>query len=961
MSDPRSTAKNNLLDDMLGDFLDESDQHIAQLNKNLLQLDEWVQTLGADHHERCEENLLNEMFRAAHSLKGLSGMLGLNDINQLTHKIENVFDAARQDQLTFTRDVTDLIFMGVDQLVAMVELLKEPGGEPVDCDAVLEAIRRILQKAGAERKLGTQADAQRVFDVEPVGIQAPTTTAATETASETASAPPADPLEGLQDDANIPQKYLSMFVDEAEVSLEGLSSGLLALEGGHGIEALRRLLGIAHKVKGSAASVGLNRLAKLAHLMEDLLEDLVSSGGTLAAPVADVLLKCTDGLQHRIADLKSGVSRPDPLGPLAVALLAARAGTFGSRTTFVGHVTFQAGLTSATLKAQLICEKLAKLGELHECDPTVADLDRIDTLSCFRFRVTTDQSRETILGHVRLAGVTEACVDPLGAAPAQADSQPDKSSRAVTARGPVPTPTAATPEPNRSATGNDSAPADLDAAAASAPDNPRPSASATSAGAKPSGGTASQRATETIRVDTDRLDQLMDLAGQLVINRAQFTQIGDKLKTAIDCNQSTHALNKISSQLDKIGSRSALRIDSQHLAAELEVVRGQVRRIRNDLEPLRREVQTLNQARDCARELFEAIHQLDRVSDGIQKGVMDIRMVAVGPLFARFSRVVRDIARASSKEIRLDIVGEKTELDKRMIDELGDPLVHLVRNSADHGIESPAEREASGKPRQGVVTLEALHRGNSIVIEVRDDGKGLDTDRILRKALDKGLLTEADAQRMSPRQIQQLIWEPGLSTAQQVTDFSGRGMGMDIVKTKIEELSGAVDIWSVQGQGTTITLKLPLTLAILPSLMVDIAGDVFAMPMEAVVEIASLRGDQVATVHGHPMAIVRGRVIPFVRLHDVLAFHGLQTRDEASAAAAETTLVVVTDAGREIAMAVDRVIGEGDVVIKSIAENYKNVAGIAGASVRGDGRVALILDVPALIETISQRPTHAIR
>ena len=297
---------------------------MPQLNKNLLQLDEWVQTLGADHHERCEENLLNEMFRAAHSLKGLSGMLGLSDINQLTHKIENVFDAARQDQLTFTRDVTDLIFMGVDQLVAMVGLLKEPGGEPVDCDAVLEAIRRILQKAGADENWGRRPM--------PAGLRCRTRQrlgchghcghghrVSNDRWPDTASVLPADPLDGLKDDENIPQKYLSMFVDEADASLEGLSSGLLALEGGHGSDALRRLLGIAHKVKGSAASVGLNRLANLAHLMEDLLEDLVSSGGTLVAPVADVLLKCTDGLQQRIADLKSGVTRPDPLGPLASA------------------------------------------------------------------------------------------------------------------------------------------------------------------------------------------------------------------------------------------------------------------------------------------------------------------------------------------------------------------------------------------------------------------------------------------------------------------------------------------------------------------------------------------------------------------------------------------------------------------------------------------------------------------
>ena len=244
MSDSRSTAKNNLLDDMLGDFLDESDQLIAQLNENLLQLDEWVQTLGADHHERCEENLLNEMFRAAHSLKGLSGMLGLSDINQLTHKIENVFDAASQDQLTFTRDVTDLIFMGVDQLVAMVGLLKEPGGEPVDCDAVLESIRRILQKAGAERKLGTQADAQQAFDAGLGDVwrrhrsTAPRTLRTPNTShSDTVSVHSlADPLEDSKTTSNIPQKYLSMFVDEADASLEGLSSGLLALEGGHGRE-----------------------------------------------------------------------------------------------------------------------------------------------------------------------------------------------------------------------------------------------------------------------------------------------------------------------------------------------------------------------------------------------------------------------------------------------------------------------------------------------------------------------------------------------------------------------------------------------------------------------------------------------------------------------------------------------------------------------------------------------------
>ena len=319
------------------------------------------------------------------------------------------------------------------------------------------------------------------------------------------------------------------------------------------------------------------------------------------------------------------------------------------------------------------------------------------------------------------------------------------------------------------------------------------------------------------------------------------------------------------------------------------------------------------------------------------------------PLCA-FKRTVRDITHATAKQARLEIRGENTELDKRMIDELGDPLVHLVRNSVDHGIEPPDVREAAGKPREGTVTLDAFHRGSSIVIEVRDDGKGLDAERILRKCLEKGLVSKADAEKMTPQQIYQKIWEPGLSTAETVTEVSGRGMGMDIVKSKIEELSGTVEINSVAGQGTTITIKLPLTLAILPSLLVEIRGDVFAIPLEAVVEIVSVAQQEVNSVQGRQMARVRERVISLFRLGEVLSFHGRE--EETACQAAETTLVIVGEAGREVGLAVDRVIGEEEVVIKSIAENFTNVLGIAGASILGDGRVSLILDIAGLVEIL---------
>jgi two-component system chemotaxis sensor kinase CheA len=932
MRDPQKDGKDDLLDGLLGDFLDESDQLLTQLNARLLQLDEWVRTLDDDHQGPCDPSLLNEMFRAAHSLKGLSAMLGLTDINNLTHKIENVFDAARKNELTLNGDVTELVFRGLDHLVALVDRLKEPGGEPVDSSAVQDAIRRLLQTAGVERKQSSQADAERAMraDSSPPATdpQAAGETACVAALPATPDVGPAgdpDPLDDIHDEAEIPDKYLSIFIDETETSLEGLTGALLALEGGAEGDDLKGLMGSAHKIKGSAASIGLNRIAKLAHLMEDLLEELIQSSGSLSAGLTDVLLKCTDALQQHVTAMKQGSPRSDHFGQLARELLAARSPSSptaaGGRVTYAGEVTFEPSLPAAGLKAQILHERLAKIGELFACDPSPEKLDGIEHLDSFRFRLTTDQPLAAVKDRLRVAGVLETSVEPLEETPrTRVPAEPAPAETAAKAADAAITTPAAGPGP----TGQEH---------------------------EPRGSDSPQRPTETVRVDIDRLDHLMDLAGQLVINRAQFAQLGDKLRAVLGHKHSAQALNRVSAELERMGGQIALRPDGEHSAGALEGMYGHVRRIQNVLEPLRREVQASSQAHDLVEDLFEAIHQLGRVSDGIQQSVMDTRMVPIGPLFTRFKRVVRDITRSTGKQARLEIRGENTELDKRMIDELGDPLVHLVRNSVDHGIELPEVREAAGKPREGTVTLDALHRGNSIVIEVRDDGRGLDADRILRKCLEKGLVSKADAEKMTPQQIYQKIWEPGLSTAEKVTEVSGRGMGMDIVKSKIEQLSGTADINSVPGQGTTITLKLPLTLAILPSLMVEIHGDVFAIPLEAVVEIVSVARNQVSSVQGRQMASVRGRVVSLLRLGDLLAFHGGGETSQSP----DTTLVIVGETGEEVGLAVDRVIGEEDVVIKSIAENFENVRGIAGASILGDGRVSLILDIPALVAIVSNK------
>ena len=335
-------------------------------------------------------------------------------------------------------------------------------------------------------------------------------------------------------------------------------------------------------------------------------------------------------------------------------------------------------------------------------------------------------------------------------------------------------------------------------------------------------------------------------------------------------------------------------------------------------------------------------------------------MVPVGPLFSRFKRVIRDITRSNGKNIRLVIRGEKTELDKRMIDELSDPLIHLVRNAADHGIESPSDREAAGKPAQGTVTLDAFHRGNQIHIRVRDDGRGLDPERIRAKAVAKGILSAQDAQRLSDAQTFKLIWEPGFSTAEKITEVSGRGMGMDIVRSKIERINGSIELESEPGQGTTISIILPLTMAILPSLLTVIRGDVFAIPIEAIVEIVRASRRDLATVRGAKTARVRGRIIPIVELERIFQWHGPAAATGPSTD--EWTLVIVGSGQNEIGLAVQDVLGEEDIVIKSLAENYRNVEGLAGASILGNGRVSLILDVPTLIDRASKgygRPNDA--
>lgn len=398
-----------------------------------------------------------------------------------------------------------------------------------------------------------------------------------------------------------------------------------------------------------------------------------------------------------------------------------------------------------------------------------------------------------------------------------------------------------------------------------------------------------QKTTDTtIRVDTARLDSLMNLVGELVLGRNRLSQL------------------------------------AHHINQEYEGV-------------------------TAFKELTETSAQIDFITTELQMAVMKTRMVPIAKVFNKLPRLIRDLSKEMEKEIELQLYGEETELDKSIIEELNDPLVHILRNAADHGIEPPDERRTQGKRPQGVVVVKAEHEGNHIVISISDDGRGMDPEKLKRKGIEKGLITEAEAKEMTAAEAFNLIFEPGFSTAAKVTNVSGRGVGMDVVRTNIKKLKGTIDIESEIGTGTTFVIKLPLTLAIIQGLLVESKNDVFAIPLASVVEVVRVRQSEVSTIAGREVIRLRETVLPLARIEEV--FGTVQEERESE----WIYIVVIGVAERRVGIVVDSLLGQREVVIKSLGGYLGSVRGIAGSTILGDGRVIMILDVGQFLSLTNDR------
>ncbi|HEB7536538.1 TPA: chemotaxis protein CheA, partial [Campylobacter coli] len=388
---------------------------------------------------------------------------------------------------------------------------------------------------------------------------------------------------------------------------------------------------------------------------------------------------------------------------------------------------------------------------------------------------------------------------------------------------------------------------------------------------------------QTIRVEVKRLDHLMNLIGELVLGKNRLLKIYDDVEERYEGEKFLEELNQV-------------------------------------------------------------VSQLSIITTDVQLAVMKTRMQPIAKVFNKFPRVVRDLSRELGKHIELEITGEETELDKSIVEEIGDPIMHMIRNSCDHGVEDPATRAASGKPEKGIVQLKAYNEGNHIVVEITDDGKGLDANGLKAKAIEKNLITEREADQMTDKEAFALIFKPGFSTATKVTNVSGRGVGMDVVKTNIEKLNGVIEIDSELGKGSSFKLKIPLTLAIIQSLLVGTQEEYYAIPLASVLETVRVPIDDIYTIEGKNVLRLRDEVLSLVRLSDVFGVKQvLESGDQ-------TYVVVIGVAESKLGIIVDTLIGQEEIVIKSMGDYLQNIQGIAGATIRGDGRVTLIIDVGAMMD-----------
>jgi two-component system chemotaxis sensor kinase CheA len=759
------------------------------------------------------------------------------------------------------------------------------------------------------------------------------------------------------------EHFLKEFIDSTETQMEEFSNAMIKLEEDTTNEELiNAAFRSMHTIKGSAGFIGLTSFGTTAHKIENIMSKIRDNALGITESVITLLLEGLDTLTKALNDFKNDPNAPSNLldiqnkldeylqegavaasaeaeeGALESKEAAAQEGEtvvseFDLETLSATEVselkeylkkmenlyeinyTISKDTPIKSMKASLIETKLEKEGVIVKSIPPVDEITDEAKDAKVKVIYISNNDNKFIESQINVDQVFDINIKKIDASSLSVKEKAVEVKKEITEEKKVMT----TKKEPKTAANQEQV-------------------------AKP---LAKPIATTTVRVDIEKLDSLMNLAGELVITKARFGQLVSNMKQLLEKNSVYSSyIDNISSTVNELNKSSNVLADSNGDSA-LSKERGRLEKLFNTLNEHIQKVDIKSSAKEHMTRLLELDEntlKLGKISSDLQNGIMQTRMVPVDNVFSRFRRVVRDLSKSLKKQVNLEIFGEDTELDKKIIDELADPLTHMIRNSLDHGIESSKDRLAKGKDEAGTVTLSAYHKGNHICIQVKDDGKGIDTDKLLRKTIERGLITEKEAEGMSDKDKLDLIFLPGFSMAKEITGVSGRGVGMDVVKNMIESINGSVDIDSKPGEGTTFALNIPLTLAIIQALLIVISDEVYAIPLESVLEIIKVNPKDIYYIDGGETIKLRGHALSIINLQDTIKLKASEKEGKGY-----HTVVVVTNGEEQLGIILDSLIGEQEIVIKSLSEHFSNVKGIVGASVLGDGTISLILDVQAII------------
>ncbi|HEY9571099.1 MAG TPA: chemotaxis protein CheA [Metalysinibacillus sp.] len=670
-------------------------------------------------------------------------------------------------------------------------------------------------------------------------------------------------------------QYLEMFIEESKEHLQSCSEQLLVLEKNpEDLAIVGEIFRSAHTLKGMSATMGFEDLANLTHKMENVLDAIRNEKIEVTPEILDVVFESVDHLEEMVMDIAAGGDGKRDVESTVALLKQIESGeevvtmptvspteekltaeptslvyddyekTIITQSFEQDYKAFEISITlrdDCLLKAArviMVFQVLEKEGEVVKTSPSIEELEEEKFDSTFHIAFLTQTTMEEL--HTKIMNVSEVGSVDITALTADSFKEPE------------PEPVVETPIPVAPPTKKEEAPAKKPQKAAAVVGN------------------------KTIRVNIERLDILMNLFEELVIDRGRLQSIS----TEVNHN-----------------------------------------------------------------ELNETVERMSRVMGDLQNIILTMRMVPVETVFNRFPKMIRQLSRELNKKINLEIIGAETELDRTVIDEIGDPLVHLIRNSVDHGIESPEARMAKGKPAEGTVVLRAYHSGNHVFIEIEDDGAGINKEKVLAKALSKGVVTPETAETMTDKQINELILASGFSTADQISDVSGRGVGLDVVKTTIESLGGNISIDSIQDSGSIFSIQLPLTLSIISVMLVEIEQEIYAIPLSSIIETAIIKKEEILSAHNQKVINYRGTVVPLVFLEEIFEV------PRTAPASDEFHSIVVVRKGEKLAgLVVDSFIGQQEIVLKSLGDYLTNIFAISGATILGNGKVALIVDCNALIK-----------